>query len=571
MAQKFCVMTVGRSGSTALMNYLEQFDDIAMPCKDIDCVDNELLHPDFVAKYQEEYAQLTGTEVTKPKELVAAFFNQHEDTAYAGFKSMPNRHENILRFMANPSIKIIALWRDDVTSTVASFLKANDTGSWRRDGANEKDTKWRFSVAQHSKIALLNLQYTISANAILKNAPNAIKLSYEQLCDTAFSHAELNAFFGREVKIANPKPPTSAETYVENWAEFKAFIDGNIEKIMLEVKEKIEKAKEKPSTPKNNKDTTEGKTLPNKVESKSELQELSDIMPQLASALSVIEGYANKAHLRKADFAEIQSLCLFVGYPRSGHSIVGALLDAHPEMTIAQELDITRCINAGMNRNTIYHLLSENSRIFTEQGKKWNTYNYYVPNQHQGKTQKPKVIGDKKGGSLTASIIKYPNILTRVVNTFQVPIKLIHVVRNPFDNIATFSKKHHLSLDDAAVRYFNLAKLNDELKKKINAPVPSEAKTDDSKFGQLPKSNIEMIEITHEDFVANPKAVMQKLVHYFGLTATEDYLQDCASIVSKKPNQSRHSVHWTEAQKAKVLRTMQQFSFLKHYQFDEAK
>ena len=33
-------------------------------------------------------------------------------------------------------------------------------------------------------------------------------------------------------------------------------------------------------------------------------------------------------------FDDLKAFVMFVGYPRSGHSIVGALLDAHPHLTV---------------------------------------------------------------------------------------------------------------------------------------------------------------------------------------------------------------------------------------------
>ena len=37
---------------------------------------------------------------------------------------------------------------------------------------------------------------------------------------------------------------------------------------------------------------------------------------------------------------EVERVCLFIGHPRSGHSLVGAMLDAHPDLCIAHELDM---------------------------------------------------------------------------------------------------------------------------------------------------------------------------------------------------------------------------------------
>ena len=50
-----------------------------------------------------------------------------------------------------------------------------------------------------------------------------------------------------------------------------------------------------------------------------------------------------------------------------------------------------------------------------------------------------KVIGDKKGGA-TSSLLREPDklsILEEIRNVVKVPMKFIHVTRNPFDNIAT--------------------------------------------------------------------------------------------------------------------------------------
>lgn len=50
-----------------------------------------------------------------------------------------------------------------------------------------------------------------------------------------------------------------------------------------------------------------------------------------------------------------------------------------------------------------------------------------------------QVIGDKKGGPTTSMLGKARGLLDlqELQKTVAVPIRLIHVIRNPFDNIAT--------------------------------------------------------------------------------------------------------------------------------------
>jgi len=44
--------------------------------------------------------------------------------------------------------------------------------------------------------------------------------------------------------------------------------------------------------------------------------------------------------MEEADFSKLRNFVLFVGYPRSGHSLVGSLIDAHPHAIIAHEVKI---------------------------------------------------------------------------------------------------------------------------------------------------------------------------------------------------------------------------------------
>lgn len=222
-SRRFCVLTVGRSGSTSLMNFLAKCDDIALPCKQVDCVDNELLHPERVAQYARFYAQRCGQPVRTPDELIDCFYRAQPAASYAGFKSMPNRHPDFAAFAARTDIRFITLVREDTASTVASFMVAIDTGSWRRSG-EPQPARWVFDAARDGQRVLGNLAYVLQSNAALRGIPGAIALTYEALCDPAFNDAALDGFFARRVSIENPRPPTHGGSYVENWDEFAAFV-----------------------------------------------------------------------------------------------------------------------------------------------------------------------------------------------------------------------------------------------------------------------------------------------------------------------------------------------------------
>jgi hypothetical protein len=223
-ARRFCVLTVGRAGSTALMDRLERDPDIAVPNKNIVCADHELTHPARIYIHAAAYARLCGKSIATPEDLIDCFFEFNNGAAFAGFKTMPDRHRDLDSFVARPDIQFITLTRRDVASTVASFLLAASLQSWQRRG-EPQTARWRFDAQRDAAAVLSRLRCVLRSHAQLSEVPNAIALVYEDLCDPGFSCPALDAFFGHPICLDEPKPPTSASTYVPNWEEFLAFVD----------------------------------------------------------------------------------------------------------------------------------------------------------------------------------------------------------------------------------------------------------------------------------------------------------------------------------------------------------
>ena len=215
---------------------------------------------------------------------------------------------------------------------------------------------------------------------------------------------------------------------------------------------------------------------------------------------------------------------MFIGYPRSGHSLTGALLNAHPEIVLAHELDALEMVRRGCSRSELFSMLLQRDRWFTQNGSRWYEFNYQVPGQFQGSFQRLTVVGDKKGGTSAAYLVKDPQLLRKLREVVQLPMRFIHVTRNPFDNIATLARRREWPLEQAARFYFDLAGSNE----KILATLPPE----------------EVFSLRHEDFVMNPREHLGQLLHFLGVQANEKYLADCAAIVFESPRKSRLSTEW---------------------------
>ncbi|HEY3168098.1 MAG TPA: hypothetical protein VGK57_12760, partial [Candidatus Binatia bacterium] len=141
--------------------------------------------------------------------------------------------------------------------------------------------------------------------------------------------------------------------------------------------------------------------------------------------------------VKKRHFNRVQSFCLFIGYPRSGHTLIGSLLDAHSNAVIADELDALKYIQAGFSRDQLFYLLLRGSRRAAKAGRQRTGYSYYVPGQWQGRFDKLRVIGDKAGGASAIRLAAFPFLLDTLSNGFNTRLKFIHVTRNPYDVIST--------------------------------------------------------------------------------------------------------------------------------------
>ena len=102
---------------------------------------------------------------------------------------------------------------------------------------------------------------------------------------------------------------------------------------------------------------------------------------------------------------------------------------------ISHELDAPQLVLAGCTRDVLYSRILARAAWFNLRGNTSN-YAYQVPNGWQGRFETLRVIGDKRGDSAALWLGLHPDLLARLNSTTGVPLRLVHVVRNPFDNIA---------------------------------------------------------------------------------------------------------------------------------------
>ena len=98
----------------------------------------------------------------------------------------------------------------------------------------------------------------------------------------------------------------------------------------------------------------------------------------------------------EAAYDDVDTALLFIGYPRSRHTLVSALLDAHPNIMLSNEMNMigTYKRHPEWSRTQMFDAISSRSyRLATQGRRSWSLNGtalnyvitgYRVPNQWQG-------------------------------------------------------------------------------------------------------------------------------------------------------------------------------------------
>ena len=280
--------------------------------------------------------------------------------------------------------------------------------------------------------------------------------------------------------------------------------------------------------------------------------------------------------LSEAAIASVESFVFFVGWQRSGHSIIGSLLDGHPDAVIAHEFFLFNHLQRALlhrRRSMLFNQLAansyKNSRVgYRSQLHNEKGYNLKLSDSWQGRFRHLKVIGDKSAGETTSAYIanpeKFGEDLLSLKAMVRVPLKIINVIRNPYDMIATLSL------------YRGSGLIN------VKVPATAEKRYTNQTVIQTAAYNIlnkayflhemlqrrydwELFQMYSEDFIADPRSVMSDLCTFLSLECTEDYLTQCAEKTFKSTSKTRELIEWDPDTVEQVEKAIKTLPFFRHY------
>ena len=147
--------------------------------------------------------------------------------------------------------------------------------------------------------------------------------------------------------------------------------------------------------------------------------------------------------------------------------------------------------------------------------------------------------------------------------TVQVPIKVLHVVRNPFDVVAT---KLLYRLSETKGRgNFSLGSPVTNTRHVMQAIKSLESEA--TSVTKLMKK-LDTLEVRTEDFILHTKDTMKKICDFLGLECLDSFLQMCDDAAYDKPSRSRSVVMWNRSTQSYVEDLIKQFPFFSKYSMD---
>ncbi|MEX0985639.1 MAG: sulfotransferase [Actinomycetota bacterium] len=253
-------------------------------------------------------------------------------------------------------------------------------------------------------------------------------------------------------------------------------------------------------------------------------------------------------------FAGVQVFCFFIGHMKSGTSLLGSMLDAHPDVIVADEVDALRRVSEGVSREQLFHLLDRGSVGEAAKGRvtarRLGGYSFAVPGQSQGKSAHPRVIGDGRAGPTTQRLADDPTLLDRTRTLLgDADLRVIHVIRNPLDPISLSVIRGRRSLPDAIEHYFARCEALQSVRVMLEPG--------------------EVLAVRYEDVVAATGERLAEICAFLGVEATPGYLAACATIVQRRPGRDRDLIEWPTQAIVEVEARSHAFDFLAGYVFEQ--
>lgn len=241
------------------------------------------------------------------------------------------------------------------------------------------------------------------------------------------------------------------------------------------------------------------------------------------------------------------TFCLVIGSPRSGSTLLGAVIDAHSKAIMANETGASGRFWRGLTRDEILIEIAQSASVHSRTRRASRVHRYPEGGTPRSKTD-IIVVGDKIWNTATLMLHGKPSLISSLQERMQARLCLVHSVRNPFDTITTAHRKSGASLKDRMrwcfMHYEAVAALHE----------------------RLPASTI--IDVHHEDLLAEPERQLDRLCTFLGLPVQDEQMLAVREFLFDSPRRPSADQDWPAADVDEVLQRIERLGFLHRYRHE---
>lgn len=249
-----------------------------------------------------------------------------------------------------------------------------------------------------------------------------------------------------------------------------------------------------------------------------------------------------------SELENLQAITLLIGAQWSASTLIGAMLDSHPEIVMATEFNLLRQFRIGLSLKQASRLMLYNARNFKRNGARWTGYSYAIPGQHQGGYTTLRVIGDKKAQSSALQLYGDVGLIGAMEEKYGLPVRMIHAVRSPCAALSAMVTRQKMS-PDAALDAFE--------------------KTCEGAALAYRKYPGQVLLVRQEDLVRDPRLTLRRILAFLELESSDDYVKACASVVNKgAAARPAPPVRWSAEQQLRIEDLIDRHEFLNGYRFE---
>lgn len=243
----------------------------------------------------------------------------------------------------------------------------------------------------------------------------------------------------------------------------------------------------------------------------------------------------------------IATMCVLIGHTKSGGSLLGAMLDAHPSVVFGDEVDVLELCSAGFTPDQIFRTLERSASREAMGGRvtarRLGGYSLSMPGW-QGIHDRPTVAGVSRAGPTTRVLADSEGALEDFLGTFaDHRVVALHVVRRPHDSVAAMVLRSGRSLEDAIADYTEQCVRLEHLR------------------DRLP----DVVTVHYRELIESTSDVVRRILDHLSVEVIDSHIDSCVSLVDPGMTPESELIDWDAPAVDALAALAQRFDFLEPY------